>query len=540
MKQSLSQRPIVAVALAFATGCVVSMLSDSTPFSGLAVAALGCAGALWAFWRGQRGWSVLLIGVALLGFARASVQQSPGRWDVSRFAGRRTPVILDGYIASDPQVTPERIRFIFNVTAASAGGHDVPATGRVSVSVRRNALDASRAGMGGLEYGRSLRTRAHLSRPQGPRNPGEFSWAAYLARRGVFASVWIDNPADLTVFDEAAGPTLAVWAYRVRALLQKTLMRRLPEREAALASGMVLGSYSLVPEDLVNSFTRTGTLHLLAASGYNCALIVTIFWRMLLKRSRAPRALSAASVILLIVFYVLMAGAGPSIVRAGVGASLFMTALLLGRPVDMLSILAGTAAIMLAVDPLSIAGAGFQLSFAAVASIIAFAPQLESLSARFIPDAPDGRKPPLSRRIAVHLRDVAIVTTAATVATAPLIANYFNRVSLVSLPANLAVAALAEWLFVATVALSVLSWAPLIGWLLAKMVFALAVAVEAVVGFMGSAAFAEINVRSPGVAGLTIWFALMTVIWWRWKAPASPVTPCSSLAPSVPSSGAKA
>ncbi len=519
MIHAIIQRPIIAVAIAFALGCVVAMVSGSAPAPGLGVAGIGCAAAIYAFARGQRGWVVLLVGVALLGFARASVEQTPGRSDVSRFAGRRTPVVLDGYIASDPQITPETIRFFYRVSAASANRRVVPASGKISVSVARQAAQTLRRATTGLTYGRTLRLRAQIRRPSQPRNPGEFSWASYLARHGAFATAWVDSPTDITVLDEASGPQIVVWAYRLRDSLRAQLARHLPRQEAALASGMVLGSYSLVPQKIVESFTRTGTLHLLAASGYNCALIVTIFWGMLLRRSRFPRLLSTASVILLIFFYTLMAGAGPSIVRAGIASSLYMAALMLGRPADMISVLAATVAIMLAIDPLSLADVGFQLSFAAVVSILMFAPRLNSLTARFEPAPSAPGRAGLRKVILLHLRDVAVVTTAATVATAPLIANYFNRLSLVSLPANVAVAAVAEWFFVATVALSALFWVPYIGWLISQLVFGLAVAVETIVGTMASPGFAEINVRSPGVFGLVAWFALLGAVWWYWRLP---------------------
>ena len=114
--------------------------------------------------------------------------------------------------------------------------------------------------------------------------------------------------------------------------------------------------------------------------------------------------------------------------------------------------------------------------------------------------------------------DVALVTTAATIATLPIIAHYFSRLSLVSLPANMAVAALAEWLFVASVALSFLFWIPGLEWALTQVVYGLAAAVAWVVNAMGGLAFAQVNVPSPGAVWIAIYYAALAAAVVRLRA----------------------
>jgi competence protein ComEC len=109
---------------------------------------------------------------------------------------------------------------------------------------------------------------------------------------------------------------------------------------------------------------------------------------------------------------------------------------------------------------------------------------------------------------------VALVTVAATLATAPILAYHFNRVSLVSLPANLAVALLAETLFAAGVALAFLFWMPGAGWLLARAVEWLASATAAVVDTLGSLPMAEIHWPTPGLPAIASWYVLMAAVWW--------------------------
>jgi len=100
------------------------------------------------------------------------------------------------------------------------------------------------------------------------------------------------------------------------------------------------------------------------------------------------------------------------------------------------------------------------------------------------------------------------------VATLPIIAWYFSRVSLVSLPANMAVAFLAEMLFMVSVAFSAFHWLPGIGPLLQAVVYWLAVAVERVVSAMGGLPYAQMNVEPPGLAAVVAWYAVLVAAWW--------------------------
>ncbi len=513
--RALTARPVVPAALAYAAGCALALWSSATPLPAALAGLIGAGAAVWAFAGGQRGWSILLAALALLGLGRAAVVRLPGPEDVSRHAGRRSPVVLEGWVASEPELARRRATFVLRAERLLAGGREARVGGFVQVSVPLGS-----SGEGSLpDYGQRVRVDGRLVLPPGPREPGGFSYRSYLAREGIFSALHAASPRSVKRLTSRAGNPFTASAVRARKWLARLFAERLPSREAGLVSGMLLGSYSLVEEDLLESFRRSGTLHLLAASGFNCALIVLIFWRWLLAPLGAPRAMSLLLVIGLLIFYVLMVGGKPSIVRAGVGATLYLLALLLGRPSDMVSVLFGTAFLILLADPLAIADVGFQLSFAAVGAIIAFVPRMSSLARLDASaDAPDAAPASVWRRarelVTGHFRDVALVTAAATLATAPILAQYFNRVSLVSLPANLAVALLAETLFAAGVALVFLFWMPGAGWLLSEAVRWLASATAGVVSALGGLPFAEIHWPSPGPLGTLSWYALLAAVWW--------------------------
>jgi competence protein ComEC len=213
----------------------------------------------------------------------------------------------------------------------------------------------------------------------------------------------------------------------VRGRAAAALGRGMPAREAELARGFVLGDDGGIDEGTVEDFRRAGLSHLVAVSGQNVALVVLLAIPLLALlgmplRTRLIWLLGTIGV------YVAVAGAGPSLLRAGVMGGLSVLATLAGRRTSRLYALAIAALVALAIDPAVAADVGWQLSFAAVLGIAFLAaPAARSIGSRL------GTAGPLSRALA----EGAAMTVAATVATAPLIAFHFGELSTVTLVANL-------------------------------------------------------------------------------------------------------
>jgi competence protein ComEC len=212
----------------------------------------------------------------------------------------------------------------------------------------------------------------------------------------------------------------------IRGRAEEALGRGMPAREAELARGFVLGEDDRIDPGTVEHFRRAGLSHLLAVSGQNVALL-SLLAMPLLAALGMPLRTRLVWVLAAIVIYVPLAGAGPSIVRAGVMGGLGLLATLAGRRSSRLYALALAAVVTLAIDPRIAGDVGWQLSFAAVLGILALAaPLREAIGARL------GRR---GRHGA--LIDAAAMTVAATLATAPLIAFHFGTISTTTLVANL-------------------------------------------------------------------------------------------------------
>lgn len=260
-----------------------------------------------------------------------------------------------------------------------------------------------------------------------------------LAGQAVHAHATL-RASELTATGRRRGGALGV-VDGVRRRAEHVLDGHLPPAEAALFRGMVLGDDAAMPEDLREAFKAASLTHLTAASGQNIALLAALAFGLCAVAGVGIRA-RWLLVLALIALYVPLAGGGPSIQRAGVMGAATIAAALAGRPASRWYAVLLAAAVTLALDPRAATDPGWQLSFAAVIGIATVAaPARERLR---------------RRGLAAPVAEALAVTVAATLATAPLIAIHFDRVSLVALPANvLATLAVAPimWLGLAAAAL---------------------------------------------------------------------------------------
>jgi competence protein ComEC len=217
---------------------------------------------------------------------------------------------------------------------------------------------------------------------------------------------------------------------RVRDRAEQALERGMPEAEADLARGFVLGQDDRIDPRTVDEFKRSGLAHLLAVSGQN-VLLLGLLAIPLLAALNVPLRARLVCILTLIAIYVPVTGAGPSIQRAGVMGAAGVAAVLAGRPRARWYALLLAACVTLAINPRASADVGWQLSFAAVAGILLWAGGIRDLVLSL--RRRDGPPSAWVRALA----EGAALTVAATAATGPLMAHHFETFSLAALPANL-------------------------------------------------------------------------------------------------------
>jgi competence protein ComEC len=263
-----------------------------------------------------------------------------------------------------------------------------------------------------------------------------FDWRAYLRRRGIAFELEVDTLRPTGA--RRGGAAGLVDSMRRRA--ERALGARLSPERAALARGMVLGEDEAIDPLEREDFRRSGLAHVLAVSGQNVMLLCALSLPLLGWLGAGPRT-RVAVLLALIAVYVPLAGAGPSLQRAGVMGAAGLLALAAGRASSRWYALELAAVITLALNPRVVGDTGWQLSFAAVAGILLLAAPIQA--------ALKGLPRWLAEGIAV--------TLAAMLATAPLIAHSFGSLSAAGVPANvvaLPVVAIVMWVGMAQCALA--------------------------------------------------------------------------------------
>lgn len=252
------------------------------------------------------------------------------------------------------------------------------------------------------------------------RPPPQDDYGQYLARIGAVGTLRAET-LELRPSEGSVAASLEV----LRRTAAAGLDRSVPEPEAGLAAGVLIGLRDRVDRELAAAFTTAGASHVVAISGWNIAIVASTLAAVAGGMHRRRRAVLTA---LAIGLYVLFVGPSPSVVRAGAMAGVALLARELGRPGTAAAALGWAAAALLIVDPAWIDDAGFRLSVLATAGIIAWGAPLTARLA--------GEEPGRPRR---WLAEILGVSFAAQAATTPIVLLEFGRLSLVAPAVNLIV-----------------------------------------------------------------------------------------------------
>jgi competence protein ComEC len=382
-------------------------------------------------WMAPRKWICVVFTAIAFGFLHTKLHlENPALQIAKSFSGPQT-LEIDGIVQDEPRVSAEgEASFLLRATVVSDPPLDA---GFVQVrSVGEKPATGDRVRIRGL------------ARPMmPPRNPGEFDEAAWSARQGVSFQLRCENEADALVIERGAGRHSTRLAAKARQWIRGQLARGIetsPEK-LALIESMVLGVNAETPPEMRDLFQKTGTLHLLAVSGLNVAMLAGISLKIL-KPLRVKRAAAVMITIIVLTAYAMITGLSPSCTRAAIMAAFILAAPCFDRNSNALNSLAGAAFMLLAWDTNQLFSVGFQLSFGIVFVILVFARRIqERMSAWANPDSylPVELWSKMQRfRVAMwHLFAVATgVNIASWLGSLVFMAGYFHLISPVAIVAN--------------------------------------------------------------------------------------------------------
>ncbi|WP_405116099.1 ComEC/Rec2 family competence protein [Paenibacillus sp. FSL K6-1217] len=320
-----------------------------------------------------------------------------------------------------------------------------------------------------------------LNQPQTARNFGGFDYRAYLLTQKIHWLLKGAGTASVTVNPQVSWElsTILRWNDKARSVLGAEMSRLFQEPHAGYMKGLVIGIQKELDPETFRQFSQLGLTHILAISGMHVAVYVGVIL-VLLRRCRLTRETALTVTLLLVPLYVLLSGAGPSVIRAGIMSMIALLAARLGMLKDGLNILAASALMMLVWNPYLLLSVSFQLSFLVTAGLMIYTP----LAA------------PLFKRLPGWLGSSLSVTIIAQLVSFPLTIYYFNQFSLLSVAANLLLVPFITFLVLplGTVAL-----------LLGRVWNAAALLTAQLAEFLNNITFAAVEWVNGFTAGVLIW-----------------------------------
>jgi len=335
------------------------------------------------------------------------------------------PVEAEGVIVHPVQVDGDRAQLRLETTWLRLADAQEPLALQERLQVRiKLAEEAEQQLVGAWRRGDRLHLQGELKLPDQASNFGGFDYRQYLFSQRIHWLLQVEGAAGI---EQTAG---AAWSKSgwmgkidsVRANLGARMAALYPEQQGGYMKGLVLGMSDNLDAERFQQFSELGLTHILAISGLHVAVFLYCL-HMGLKLLRVPRETAMLLLITAVPFYVLLSGASPSVVRAGMMSMIGLLAARLGMLKDGLHLLCAAALLMLMIEPYMLGNVSFQMSVIVTAGLIVGVGPLR----RALPQWQRGK----------GVLDLVAVSVAAQLASFPLTIYYFNQFNLISLPANI-------------------------------------------------------------------------------------------------------
>ncbi len=317
-------------------------------------------------------------------------------------------VTLSGIITDEPSAGENNVKLIVEVKSGEEKTSVLVSTG----------LDTD------YKYGDEVNFSGKLEKPENfiTDQGKEFDYINYLRKDGIYYVMSYVTPE---IVSRGNGNFIRSALFSVKEKFLAKMNLAINSPESLLMGGLILGEKASFSKEMRQSFIDTGTIHIIALSGYNITIIAE--WIMKLFSS-LPQNFGIGAGIFMILLFILMTGASSTAIRAGIMATLALVARATGRNYDVARALILAGVFMILLNPFVLAfDVSFQLSFIATVAVIFLTPRIEKYFLWVTPH--------------FKLRDIISVTCAAYIFVLPFILYKMGNLSVVALPANILILA---------------------------------------------------------------------------------------------------
>ncbi len=233
------------------------------------------------------------------------------------------------------------------------------------------ALDSSPGNIQLLTVGNYIATNIQPNLVPDTHNPGGFNYKVWLFRNEITHQLYLAKGSWTLLPSKKSKQYLLVLQQKIRTGLQQNIIGT---QEKAVAAALLIGYKQDIDSDLMKAYSNTGVIHVIAISGLHLGLIYGLLIGVFnwMPGSRIKKWIAPPLMLLVLWSFALLTGAGPSIVRAAVMFSFIIIATMVKQNSSILNALAASAFFLLILHPFYLWDIGFQLSYAAVLSIVLY------------------------------------------------------------------------------------------------------------------------------------------------------------------------
>lgn len=349
-----------------------------------------------------------------------------------------------------------------------------------------------------LFVGDRLMIDAAFKMPDGVQNPNGFDYATYLKRQGIGATAYISTEKWRKIGRNDSFSIRRLANQCREYLLDIYKKYNITDNEFAVLAALTLGFTDSLEPDIYKLYSHTGAVHILSVSGLHVGIVYVAVFALLgfLKKNRKQIIARALISVVFIWMYAVITGLSPAVMRAALMMTFVAVGTCLNRKPQIYNTILASAFFLLLFSPNLLFNIGFQLSYSAVLSIVAFQSNIRKLL-----------NP--KNKLAKWFWDITSVSSVAQLGTAPISIYYFNQFPCYFLLTNYVALPLSTLIIYAAILLLVVSFIPLIaGWIgfvLKWSIWLMNYLLGVIVSLPGSILVVSIN-------SLQLWLLILSVL----------------------------
>ncbi len=308
-----------------------------------------------------------------------------------------------------------------------------------------------------LNLGDQIVTKTYLNEIVHTGNPYSFNYKEYLKYQEIYTQCYIKSD-NYKIIAHNKGSKIRILSNNTRQRLLNIYQKnKITGNEFAVLSALTLGYKTELTPELKESFSTSGAMHILAVSGLHVGIIFIILCKLLffLQKNKYGKILQSLIIIFILFFYAFLTGLSDSVLRATIMFTFISIGRMFTRQINIYNSISASAFLLLVINPYSAMNVGFQLSYAAVISIVFFQSKIYSILN-------------VSNQFLDYIWQLVSVAIAAQIGTFPITIYYFDQFPLYFILSNILIIPIATIIIYGAIILFAFSFSGTLSMIISK------------------------------------------------------------------------